>query len=322
MSNASQSNRAELVRRRRLQQAEKRVARSSALAARPVAAITSRSVEPYGVPLPVRSPSHRRQYQTALSMPGIEVNMPAIRFTSTRLKWRVLSLTLSLMLGAVLYLAWTSPIFLVDNPQVSGDERIGSDEIRAVLGVKGEPVFLLVPSELENRLRLNYPEMESARVTVGLPNTVEVRVVERTPLISWQQGNGYTWIDDKGVAFRPRGTAANAIMVSARAAPPPGVPSLQDPLSPIPYASADIVQAVQMLAPSAPQGAMLLYDPRYGLGWSDSRGWQVFFGSDARDMPVKLQVYQALVKSLEAKGIVPVFISVQYANAPYYRMSQ
>jgi hypothetical protein len=84
----------------------------------------------------------------------------------------------------------------------------------------------------------------------------------------------------------------------------------------------DMVKSIQILAPSIPAGTTMVYDPRYGLGWLDARGWQVSFGIDARDMALKLQVYQSLVTSLTQQGIIPTFISVQYANAPYYRMSQ
>ncbi len=51
---------------------------------------------------------------------------------------------------------------------------------------------MLKSSDLENRLRLNYPELSSAHVTVGLPNTLSVSVVEREPVLLWQQANGYT----------------------------------------------------------------------------------------------------------------------------------
>jgi len=67
---------------------------------------------------------------------------------------------------------------------------------------------------------------------------------------------------------------------------------------------------------------MIIYDPSNGLGWNDTRGWQVFFGTDAKDMALKVRVYQSLVDSLMARGLYPTFINVAYANAPYYRMSQ
>jgi hypothetical protein len=322
MSAIPQSNRADQVRRRRRQQSDQRVTKSSALAGRPVAPITTRTI-----PTPVSS--HRiaganggRRYQTAVSMPGIEVRLPTVSFTSKGLKSRVLSVALSLLLGAGLYLAWNSSFFRVDTPQISGNGRIAADDIRTVLGIEGQPAFMMVPGDLQNRLRLNYPELLSAQVSLGLPNVVFVEVVERIPVISWQQGGAYTWIDAAGVAFRPRGTDTNLISINARAAPPRGLASLVDPLSPVPYLSVDLVQAITELAPSVPQGSGLIFDPQYGLGWADSRGWQVYFGEDPRGMAVKLQVYQALVSALAGKGIVPTFISVQYANAPYYRMIQ
>ena len=52
------------------------------------------------------------------------------------------------------------------------------------------------------------PEITSAQVDVYLPNVVYVTVVERQPVLLWQQGSEYTWVDASGVAFRPRGEAA------------------------------------------------------------------------------------------------------------------
>ncbi len=63
---------------------------------------------------------------------------------------------------------------------------------------------------LERQLRLNFPELLKARVTVWLPNRVYVELVERTPAIVWNQDGGYTWIDESGVAFRPRGAGWSA----------------------------------------------------------------------------------------------------------------
>jgi hypothetical protein len=66
----------------------------------------------------------------------------------------------------------------------------------------------------------------------------------------------------------------------------------------------------------------MTYDPQDGLGWTDSRGWKVYFGTNAKDMPLKVRVYQSLVDSLMARGLYPAFISVAYPDAPYYRMAQ
>jgi hypothetical protein len=322
MKEQSAQTRADTVRLRRREQSQKRVAKSSVMATRPLPPITSRNVVSYGAASQPALPRTSRKFQSALSLPGIEFRLPAIQVTSSGLRWRLLSLFISLLLGTALYLALTLPQFHVVAAQVSGNQRISPEEINAVLNTSGQSIFLLTGQDLETRLRLNYPEIESAHVTVGLPNIVSVQVTERQPVLLWQQGNGYTWIDASGVAFRPRGAVASLIPVAAYAAAPAGTPTASDPLSPVPYVSPELVKAIQTIAPAVPQGSAVEYDPKYGLGWADSRGWKVYFGTTVDDMALKLQVYKSLVDQLMQKGIHPAFISVQYANAPYYRISQ
>ncbi|MGE5072215.1 MAG: cell division protein FtsQ/DivIB, partial [Anaerolineae bacterium] len=318
----SERTRAEEVRSRRREQSQKRVTKSSAMASRPLPPITSRGGTTYAGRERATIPTARRKYQAALSMPGIEVRMPAIQITSAGIRRRLFSVFLCLLLGTALYMALTLPEFHVVAAQITGNQRISAEELNTTLGATGQSIFMLTGKDLETRLRLNYPELESVHVTIGLPNVVSVSVVERQPVLLWQQANGYAWIDAHGVAFRPRGEPGNLVTVAAFTAPPPPANAVTDPLSPMPYISADLVKAVQTIAPDVPQGTTIEYDPKFGLGWADSRGWKVFFGTQVDDMPLKLQVYKSLVDSLAQRGIQPTFISVQYANAPYYRISQ
>ena len=322
MRNERERSRSEAVRLRRREQAQKRVSKSSEMATRPLPPITSRGGMPFVGPLRSSPASTTRRFQAALTMPGIEVRMPAIQITSAGIRSRLISLFLSILLATCLYLVATMPEFRAAPIEVSGNQRIGADEINAALNTTGEPIFALTSADLQRRLRLNYPELKSAQVSIRLPNIITANVVEREPVLLWQQGNGYTWIDADGVAFRPHGTPGNLIPVAGFAAPPAAVNVQSDPLSPVPYISPDLVKAIQTLAPNVPAGSTMEYDPKYGLGWTDSRGWKVFFGTDVMDMTVKLRVYNALVDSLAQKGIQPTFISVQYANAPYYRINQ
>jgi cell division protein FtsQ len=322
MSEKSSSNRAEVVRLRRREQSQKRIVKSSQQVVRPLPVITSReNVSDAALQTDNRSKT-RRRYQAAFSMPGIQIHLPAITMPRFEVGWRLLSFFISLLLGAALYLAWTLPMFRATVAQVTGNQRITADEINAVLESAGQPIFTILPSDLEQRIRRNYPEVASAEVTLALPNIVSINIAERQAVILWQQNNAYTWVDKNGVAFHPRGSADKLISVNALAAAPAGQPSANDALAPTPYISEDMVKAIQILAPSVPSGATLTYDPRYGLGWSDSHGWQAYFGSDSKDMNMKLLVYKSLVNSLLQRGVYPVFISVQYPNAPYYRLSQ
>ncbi len=322
MSGRREQSRSEIVRSRRREQSQKRSAHSSVLATRPLPPITSRGAPAYAVPQRTMPRGSARHYQTAWSVPGMEVQLPAIRITGAGIKARLLSVFLSLLLGTGLYLAMTLPEFHVGSAKISGNQRISADEINSVLQTKGQSIFTLTSGDLETRLRLNYPELESARVSIGLPNLVTVTVVERQPVILWQQGSGYTWIDASGVAFRPRGSTPLLIPVMALAAPPASSTAAHDPLSPVAYISPDLVKSIQTLAPAVPAGVTMEYDPKLGLGWQDTRGWKVYFGSNLQDMPLKLQVYKSLVDSLIKQGIHPTLISVEYANAPYYRISQ
>jgi hypothetical protein len=322
MTRSEERRRAERVRNRRMEQASKRLSESAVLATRPVAPITARRT-PRAAARPSASASRvRRRAARPVKMPGVEVHLPSVQFSSLQVKWRMLSFLFSMLLATAIYLAWTLPEFQAAPPEVIGNQNIGADEVRAVMSSSGQLIFTVVPSELELRLRQNFPELLGAHVEVNLPNQVLVSVSERTPTILWEQGDGYTWIDDTGIAFRPRGTLQNLITVKATASPPPGLPVAADLLTPTPFVSPDMVSAIRILAQQVPSGGSLVYDGQYGLGWIDPRGWQVFFGDGSREMPARLSVYQALLGLFQTKGIAPSFVNVQFPTAPYYRMNQ
>jgi len=254
-----------------------------------------------------------------MHMPRTDIR--SISIPRPHLGWRLLSFVLVSLLGAALYFAFESPELRVTEVQLAGNQILTQQEVNAVLNLSGQPVFLLTPSDIETRLRLNYPELASVRVEMSLPNLVSVNVTERKPFIRWEQGGGYTWIAEDGIAFRPRGEMEGLISVVALSAPPvEGGGS--DPLTPAPFISTEMVQALRGLAWHVPPGTPILYDKDYGFGWNDPRGWRVHFGISASDVELKMRVYESMVDSLSQRGIRPAVINVMYPTAPYYRMSQ
>ena len=213
-------------------------------------------------------------------------------------------------------------MFRVTTAQITGNQRIPTDEINAALELSGHSIFLQTPAGLRERALRAYPELASVDVTIDLPNIVSVKVTEREPVIQWQQDGGYAWIDKTGAAFRPRGEAANLVMVQALGAPPTIANPNADPLFPAPFISEDMVNALTALAPYAPSGTPILYDPANGFSWTDSRGWQAIFGTGGADMEERVRVYQAMVDWLTGRGIRPTLINVAYPGAPFYRMEQ
>ncbi len=321
MNETKDITRAELVRLRREQERAKELQRAMKQATQPVPPPAARA-KPEAVRQVNLPKQNRRRFQIALHMP--HVNLRAIhlpKISRLRFSWRLLSFFLAALLGSAIYLAFTRPELRVNEAQVTGNQILTPAEINAVIGVAGQPVFTLIPSELETRLRLNYPELVSVRVSATLPNLLTVQVIERKPLIRWEQAGGYTWVAEDGVAFRPRGEMIGLISVVAESAPP-AIGSGTDPLSPTPFISTEMVQALKGLAGHVPPGAVILYNEAFGFGWNDPRGWRAYFGTTASDVELKMRVYEQMVNSLTQRGIRPALINVTYPTAPYYRMNQ
>ena len=319
MSRKRELTRAELVRKRREQEHAMHLERAAKVTARPAPKVVKR-VTPKTVK-PVRKPNQnaRRRFNIALHMPRTDVR--SISIPRPRLGWRLFSFIFASLLGVGIYFAFERPELRVTEAQLAGNQMLTQPEMNSVLSVSGQPIFLLTPADLETRLRLNYPELVSVQVTVSLPNLVSVKVTERMPFIRWEQGGGYTWIAEDGIAFRPRGEMDGLISVVALSAPPvEGGGS--DPLTPAPFISTEMVQALKGLAWHVPPGQAILYDKDYGFGWNDPRGWRVHFGTSASDVALKVRVYESMVDSLSQRGIRPAMINVMYPTAPYYRMSQ
>jgi len=325
MSTKKDLSRAELVRLRREQEYLNSMKQIAKEATRPVP-VTVRAKKTNTQPkAKVTKPKQnaRRRFQIAIpAAPRINVrNIRSISIPRPSFGWRSVSFILSAIFGLALYLAFTLPELRVTVAQVTGNQIVTPADVNSVLNISGQPVFMLNPADLETRLRLNYPELASVRVSVALPNLVTVDVRERKPAVRWEQGGGYTWVAEDGIAFRPRGEMVGLISVVAASAPPVAG-AVADPLTPAPFISADMVQALNGLAGHVPPGQSILYDARMGFGWNDPRGWRAYFGATPSDIELKMRVYESLVASLTQRGIHPALINVTYPTAPYYRMTQ
>lgn len=319
MSEKTDLTRAEQVRLRREKESTKRVQRAVKEATRPAPPVTTRAKTAAVAPKRKPAKNARRRFQVAL--PAARDHVRHFSLPRPQVGMRAVSFVLAALLGTAIYLAYNLPYFRVAQAQVAGNQLISPEEINAVLGVAGHQIFTLKPEELETRLRLNYPELVSAVVNVSLPNLVSVSLIERHPVVRWEQGGSYTWIAEDGVAFRPRGEIAELISVVADSAPAVSL-SATDPLNPTPFISTGMVQSLKGLAGHVPPGMQILYSPDFGFGWNDPRGWRVYFGTSAHDVKLKMRVYESMVNSLTQRGIRPAMINVTYPTAPYYRMSQ
>lgn len=251
--------------------------------------------------------------RTAVSAPAI--NLPVIDLSNPRL----VSGALTLVLAALLIMLWTASAFSVSSVQVSGNLRVDPGEISLRSGIVGEPIFKAVPDQIEANLRSAFPELKAVSVKIGFPDRIKVEVVERTPVIAWFQNDATTWIDSEGIAFIPRGDASGLVLVTSSGSPTEVIVDPELPFYEQRFINPEVVQAIIDLAPSIPEGMLLIYDPEYGIGWQDPRGWIVQIGQNTRNLPMKLTIYQTLVERLVAQGIQPSMISMEYMDAPFYK---
>ncbi|MDK1029294.1 MAG: FtsQ-type POTRA domain-containing protein [Anaerolineae bacterium] len=328
MSQRKKLTRSETLRKRRLAQKQfdprqqKRKSRSkSKHSSHQLPPITTRGVlNDAALDHHRKARARNRRYNAVFSRPHIKIRLlPRLKF---HFGWRPLSFLLVIFFGAGLYLAWMRPEFRVNTAQVKGNHRISADEINSVLGLNGFPIFMLTPDQIEVQTLRNYPELATVEVRVSLPNLVTVNVTERQPIILWQQAGGYTWIDESGIAFQPRGEVSGLITVQALGEPPAMALVVEDRVTPTPFIPENIVNSLIALAPHIPLGTTILYDPLSGLSWTDGRGWQAVFGHSDIDVDDKVLIYKAMVTWLSNRGIRPTLINVAYPSAPYYRLEQ
>ncbi len=267
----------------------------------------------------------KRRYDIALPTPGVEMRLPALPVV--RVGWRLLSFFMAVILSGLLYHLMTSPQYRVREITVHGAARLSDDSISRALLVYDKPIFMIQPEAVEQQLFRTFPGLVSAAVFVNFPAQINVEIAEREPVIVWEMETQSQWIDPLGMAFPPRGEAANLVRVVATAAPPAPI-ILEDEIDPEdgesqrPFMPVDLVEAILVLKGQAPEGIPIIFDGAHGFGWRDPNGWVVYFGVDSAEMSAKLNMYEAIVRQIKTEGIKPVLISMEYLHGPYFRLEQ
>jgi hypothetical protein len=299
-------------------QVKKRFIRSRPGSPKPPAERTPRK------PIPVSKSPHSRRYDAAStrSVFGARpASTPSLSLPKVTYGPRWLSFLLSAACGLTLFILLGMDPFIVRSAEINGNLRLSAQEVSSALGVMGQSSALLDPAQVEYNILSAFPDIATARVDISLPAVVRVTVSERQPVAAWQQGDQLVWVDAQGYAFPARGLAEGLVTVTSTGAPPaPSNLNIDQNLGARPFLTHEMTTALMSLTPQVPQDAALIYDPRYGLGWTDPRGWQVYFGDSGGDMDTKLKVYQAMTDYLGQHEITPKLISVEYPGAPFYRM--
>lgn len=268
----------------------------------------------------------KRRFDVALGTTGAEMRLPSL--PRVAVGWRLLSFVLLIGLGVGMYFLWTASLFQVQAFDVEGLLTIDSQKLDEVAQVVGKSILLVDSSKIKSELVEAFPEVDNLEVKVGLPATITVSGVERRPVLTWiQEGKTY-WVDSTGTAYPARGEGGPALTVEATGistVAPQGVQGKDEPDKPVEPMTVhqipvQLVEAIQRMSEAMPANTPLFFDSIHGLGWKDPKGSMAYFGTDLDNIEIKLNMYRVIYKKLKKDGVKPEFISVEFINAPYYRL--
>lgn len=215
---------------------------------------------------------------------------------------------LLVLLCALFWASFNLDAFFVAQPVVVGNKIVPREEIAQVAGVNGWNIFFVDPRAVEHAVRA-LPEFQDVQVYVTLPNTVEIYTVERTPRFVWEVAGKNFWVDQEGIAMRPRGMVANGWHVRD--------------------SEGSAVKYGERINPDAFNAAVALINawkdsPKYfewtkahGLTLRDEHGWLIYFGS-ANQMQDKLTALNIVTTQLNKDKRSVAFIDLG-SGLPYYQ---
>lgn len=218
------------------------------------------------------------------------------------------SAVLSVLLIGALYAVFNLDAFYVGEPVVFGNKIVPSQEIAETSGMRGWNIFFVEPRAVEAAVR-TLPEFKDVQVYVTLPNTVEIYTTERKPLFVWEVAGKNYWVDDEGIAMRPRGMVQTGWHVRD--------------------SEGKAVRFGERINPDAFNAAVSLINvwegaPKYfewtkahGLTLRDDHGWLVYFGSSSQ-MQDKVTALQIVTTQLEKDKRIVSFVDLG-SGLPYYQ---
>ncbi len=289
------------------------------------------------VPVTSRTKSHTpmvkrqgRKVNVPLRTTGAELQLPA--FPQLQFGWRFISGAIFFLSLAVVFSFSSLNTFEVSTIDLQGSQRLSAEAIVSQIDLIGKTIINIEPEEIKQEILVNFPSLESVKVSAGLPASINIQVVERNPIIYWQSEGTHLWIDKEGVSFPIRGESEILLTVMASGDPPEieitdetensgkeqelsitGDPSY-------PRTSLEFVEGILALSKYLPEETVLQYDPQFGLGWQDPKGWLVYFGTDISEIDIKLAEYETISKTVQEENLNPALISLEFLHSPFYRM--
>ncbi|MBP6017401.1 MAG: FtsQ-type POTRA domain-containing protein [Candidatus Promineofilum sp.] len=274
------------------------------------------------------------------------ISRPIAGVRGVVLNTRWISLAIAALSLYALFMIGGDDRFYLNYIPVEGSSTIDINNIVAESGLASRHIFAADPQEAADRIS-EIGGVVTATVTLHWPNDVMIRIREKPPLATWQEGDKTFWIDDDGQLTASRAQTVGLLNIISEV--PPAV--VEEPIaaadknekpvsqetedaatgeaegetveepraSQAAFVPRDVLAGALQLRELRPNIDKLYYKPSDGLGYQDGRGWTAYFGT-GRDMHQKLVVYETIVANLLERGTRPAYISVANQYKPYYRL--
>ena len=271
---------------------------------------------------PAKSGSGRRPVPGTLRSAGRRVAGSKAEERSSRIRAQRRRVRLRIALAVLAVLAvvvgvvslYRSDTFSVKTVDIVGAKRLSAAKLTELAAMPQDATLLRLPAaQIESRLEAN-PWISSAEVTRDFPDTVRIRVVERTPAAIVGVNAKTRWLVDRnGVWLAPQSASATSALMFVRDVdgldPVPGKKTqsetLLNALEILSQPDPDLAPKIRAIsAPSIDKTALVTKDDV-----------EIFVGT-ADDIARKQQVAAKILK--EQTGNV-VYINVRTVDRPTWR---
>jgi cell division septal protein FtsQ len=219
--------------------------------------------------------------------------------------------------GWLVYTASTSTEFQVTKVRVQGASLLSQADVEQAAAVIGANVFWVDHAAAEARLQ-SLPLVVRAEVTPVLPDSVNVRIVERQPAAFWVSGDRTYVVDKDGVVLRP---LADDEAVFADQPLPTVAEADGQALNPGDASALTTWARLAALLPRAgvtPRAAQWSAD--FGLEVQTQEGWRARFTSAGGENLERQVDSLRAIRDYLAKNKTPAeVIDVRFGDRPYYR---
>lgn len=126
--------------------------------------------------------------------------------------------------GYSFYFAFFSDFLKVKNIEISGAEKIGTDNVKNIFfGEISKKMFFFIPKnilsvnfdKLSYDISSKFPEVEKISIKINLPDTVSAEIIEKTPAGCWCKNSDCYYFDKYGIIYQKNSKCDNLLIIAS-----------------------------------------------------------------------------------------------------------